>query len=148
MAKKGGSKGGFGKPPDGSKFKPGKSGNPAGRPRGSKNLRTVMEKELNDLVPITENGREKRLSKGAVAIKQLVNKAAAGDMKALQTILNITKANESTGDATSSLDVFDTAEHALVMADICQRIRAMEEPQPPSGSTEPTVKKDPEDDAT
>lgn len=125
---------GFGKPPAKSQFQPGRSGNPKGRPRGSKNLSTVIEKELNDRVPITENGRERRLSKGEVAIKQLVNKAAGGDMKALQAILNFTKAKEAAGPVKSSLDVFDPPEHALVMADICRRIRAMNQPAAPEPS--------------
>lgn len=121
---------GYGKPPSKTQFKPGKSGNKKGRPKGSKNLSAVMEKELNDRVPITENGREKRLSKLEVAVKQLVNKAAGGDGKSLQTIINFVAGKEAGPAAEDSLAVFDTANHHLVMRDICTRIKAMKDLPP------------------
>lgn len=57
-----------------SRFKPGQSGNPRGRPKRSKNLATPLEEELSQTVVITENGERRRLSKGALVIKQIVNK--------------------------------------------------------------------------
>ena len=36
---------GYGKPPEASRFKPGRSGNPKGRPRGSKNKRISLPKK-------------------------------------------------------------------------------------------------------
>ncbi|UYV38371.1 DUF5681 domain-containing protein [Rhodobacteraceae bacterium D3-12] len=42
---------GYGKPPKATRFKPGRSGNPKGRPRGAKNKRPGMHEErLKDLV--------------------------------------------------------------------------------------------------
>src|SRR5947207_10144490 len=70
---------GFGKPPRSTQFKPGESGNPAGRPRGAKNFATALEGELRAPVIVTENGRRKRISKGQVIAKHIVNKAASGD---------------------------------------------------------------------
>ena len=37
---------GYGRPPEATRFKPGQSGNPKGRPKGSKNLRTLFAEEL------------------------------------------------------------------------------------------------------
>src|ERR1044071_1619790 len=65
---------GYGKPPRSTQFKPGQSGNRAGRPRGSKNFATALEQELNSRVIVTENGRRKRVSKREVIAKHLVNK--------------------------------------------------------------------------
>lgn len=119
---------GFGRPPNASKFKRGKSGNPKGRPKGSRNISTLIARELNDQVTVTENGKQRRLSKGQIAIRQLVNKAAAGDPKAMQAIWKHYQADEAAGSAaTDPLEFFDTPEHRLVMADICRRIRSMDD---------------------
>lgn len=53
---------GYGKPPKQTQFKPGQSGNPGGRPKGSKNLSTVMNEILSRRVTITENGKTRRVS--------------------------------------------------------------------------------------
>src|SRR5205085_661031 len=86
---------GFGKPPRSTQFKPGQSGNTTGRPRGAKNFATALEQELKSLVTITENGRRKRASKGELVVKHLVNKSAAGDLKAIPLLLNEIRARES-----------------------------------------------------
>jgi len=46
MANKGLFEVGFGKPPRSTRFKPGQSGNPNGRPRGAKNFAVAIEQEL------------------------------------------------------------------------------------------------------
>ena len=70
---------GFGRPPRSTQFKPGQSGNRAGRPPGSKNFATALEHELNARVTVSDNGKRKRISKREVIAKHLVNKAASGD---------------------------------------------------------------------
>jgi hypothetical protein len=37
---------GYGQPPVASRFKPGTSGNPKGRPRGAKNLKTLVKEAM------------------------------------------------------------------------------------------------------
>ena len=41
---------GYGKPPKHTRFQPGQSGNPRGRPKGTKNLKTDLEEELSERV--------------------------------------------------------------------------------------------------
>lgn len=78
---------GYKKPPKHSQFKKGQSGNPRGRPRGSKNSATLFNEALNEKVVITENGRQRAISKREAMFKQLANSAARGDPKATQTVL-------------------------------------------------------------
>jgi hypothetical protein len=78
---------GYGKPPRVSQFKPGESGNPRGRPRGSKNLALLLEEELKQRITINENGRRRRITKQAAIIKHMVNKALSGDPRLLQLLL-------------------------------------------------------------
>jgi hypothetical protein len=77
---------GFGKPPRQNQFRKGASGNPKGRPRGRRNLATVLEKALQERVVINENGSRKTITKLEAAVKQLVNRAASGDLAAMRQL--------------------------------------------------------------
>jgi hypothetical protein len=79
---------GYGKPPQRTRFRKGQSGNPKGRPRGSRNATTILNEALHERVVVTENGRRKSATKLEVIFKQLVNKAAQGDHRATQLLLN------------------------------------------------------------
>ncbi len=77
---------GYGKPPKHAQFKPGQSGNPKGRPRGARGLKTDLKAELNQRVTITENGRPRKLTKQQLMVKQLTAKAVKGEMKAISKL--------------------------------------------------------------
>jgi len=80
---------GYGKPPRATQFKPGQSGNPQGRPKGTLNLKTDLEKELSERVRVTENGRSVSLSKQRLLLKALAAKAIKGDTRAAGILLNL-----------------------------------------------------------
>jgi len=86
---------GFGKPPLHTRFKKGTSGNPRGRPKGSKNLATQFLDEVNAQIPFTENGRRSVTTKLGAAIKQQVTKAASGDARAVEKVLDRVAALEA-----------------------------------------------------
>ena len=52
---------GYGKPPKHSKFKQGQTGNPKGRPKGRKSMRTIASGIFNRTVTIKEDGRTRRV---------------------------------------------------------------------------------------
>jgi hypothetical protein len=78
---------GYCRPPKHSRFKAGQSGNPRGRPRKNRSIETMIKRELDQMVSITELGRELRISKREAIIKQFVNRAIKGDPKPLQLML-------------------------------------------------------------
>ena len=86
---RGGYEVGYCKPPRGAGFKKGQSGNPRGRPPGSKNLTTLLIDALNETVTITENGRRHKITKREAVIKQLVNKSASADPRSLKILLDL-----------------------------------------------------------
>jgi hypothetical protein len=109
---------GFSRPPKQNRFRPGKSGNPAGRPKGRRNLATVLEKSLQEKVVITENGTRKVITKLEAAVKQLVNKAAGGDLNALRHLIALAKSAEPSSESPrEQVDGFDQK----VMSNVLRR---------------------------
>ncbi len=80
---------GFGKPPKRSQFKPGQSGNPKGRPKGSKNLKTDLEEELRELIVVREGGNAKMVSKQRAMLKSLTAKGVQGDSRAAAIVIDM-----------------------------------------------------------
>lgn len=80
---------GYGRPPRHARFSKGRSGNPKGRPRRSKNMATLVAKALNERVAVTENGCRRMVSKREVIVTQLVNRSAAADLKAMTMLLGM-----------------------------------------------------------
>ncbi len=116
---------GYGRPPKDTQFKPGQSGNRKGRPRGSKNFDTLWEAELKSLIPITEKGKRKVISKIEAIIKQLVTKAAAGDLRALLMFLNEFRRHEGLKARSTNQDL--PLSSAAVPMDIQEAERAYQE---------------------
>jgi hypothetical protein len=95
---------GYGKPPVGTRFKKGVSGNPKGRPKGSLNVATVFTKTLRERVVINEGGQRKSVTKLEAALKQLVNKAASGDHRSCQQLIDLARDAEAKQQASVAQD--------------------------------------------
>jgi hypothetical protein len=54
---------GYKNPPKHSQFKPGRSGNPKGRPKGAKGLKTIVRDMMTTKVPVRTASGEKRISR-------------------------------------------------------------------------------------
>ena len=106
---------GYRKPPKATQFKPGQSGNPKGRPSGTRNLKTDLEDELGETITVTEAGKLKRLSKQRALLKSLVAKALKGDTKAIAIVLGMVDRHLK-DSAEDSSDVDDAADAAIVEA--------------------------------
>ena len=80
---------GFGKPPKSGQFQPGHSGNPKGKPKGAKNLKTELEEELHEMIAIKEGGKQKKVSKLRAMLKSLTAKAVQGDPRAANVVVGM-----------------------------------------------------------
>lgn len=80
---------GYGKPPKESRFVKGQSGNPNGRPKGKKNLATLIEDAIYEPIKISVNGKKQNTTKIEVIMKQLVNKAATGDNPSTKILFSL-----------------------------------------------------------
>jgi hypothetical protein len=78
---------GYGKPPKHTRFKPGRSGNPRGRPRKTRDINRLLQDELDKSIIIKEGGREKRITKREALMAQIVNCAIKGEFRPMQLVL-------------------------------------------------------------
>ena len=86
---------GYAKPPVSTRFAVGQSGNPRGRPKGSRNVATTLLRELGAMVTIQENGRRRKITKLEAIMKQQVNQAASGDNRCAQFVVGLVQIAES-----------------------------------------------------
>lgn len=86
---------GYRRPPRGSRFKPGQSGNPKGRPRGSRNFRTDLKSTLDKPVKLNEEGKARKVSTQEAALLRLRQKALAGDTRALDRLIQLAQTHNN-----------------------------------------------------
>lgn len=82
---------GYGKPPERTRFRKGVSGNPKGRPKGSRNLASIFRKIIQEKVQVNGPRGPRHISKLEAGVTQLVNRAAKGDPKAVREVLYWTR---------------------------------------------------------
>lgn len=111
---------GYGKPPKETRFKPGQSGNPKGRPKGAKNLSTVVRTELDEKIVITEGGRQRTVTKREALFKALLSTALKGNVKATSAIIQLDQTTEQ-ADAERKLEVLLGEEDEAVLAEFLDR---------------------------
>lgn len=136
---------GYCNPPGHTRFVKGQSGNPNGRPRGSQNLSTILDKVGRERVKVTENGRSRYITKREATILQLVNKAVAGDLNAARVLLSwsmwLTNSEQTAVPSPVSHE-----RYKLVMDNLVERIRQSEvvpqEGDADSMATDPSQKEE------
>jgi hypothetical protein len=72
---------GYGKPPRGHQFQPGQSGNPKGRPKGTKNTATLLREILDRKVEMRIGGRIRKVSVREAMLTRFAETALKGDIK-------------------------------------------------------------------
>lgn len=80
---------GYRRPPASAQFKKGTSGNPKGRPKGSRNFVTLLEQELAQKIVVNENGRRRTVTRMQAMVKRLVTGGLQGDQKALMALIEV-----------------------------------------------------------
>lgn len=102
---------GFGNPPVEHRFRKAQSGNPAGRPKGSKNrrpglaerFRSLMLEEAYRPIKLSKDGQEITMPMTQVVLRRLAQAAAKGDARAQATFLKMVSTSEDDEKATEEI---------------------------------------------
>lgn len=78
---------GYGKPPEEHRFKPGKSGNPEGRPKKVPNPDGVLAKYMGGTITVTDGGVQKKITRLDALLRQQFAIAIKGNSRAALSIL-------------------------------------------------------------
>lgn len=99
---------GYRRPPVASRFRKGQSGNPAGRPKGSRNrprpapseqLQAVILEEAYRFIKIDEDGEEVRMPIARAVVRSLIAAATNGDPRAQAAFLKMLSDSEANTSA-------------------------------------------------
>ena len=93
---------GYCRPPLHSRFKPGVSGNPSGRAKGSKNLKTLLHSILNEQISLQEGSQSRKVSKAEAIMRRLIIGALKGDSRDLHALFRLA---EQTGQFAENANV-------------------------------------------
>jgi hypothetical protein len=105
---------GYGKPPKQGQFQKGRSGNPQGRPRGTKNFKTDLHEELAEPVQVRENGALKTVSSQRAVVIRLREKALKGDQRALNKLIDLAERHDLEDTADETEKEFAKEDRAII----------------------------------
>lgn len=105
---------GYGKTPVETRFKPGQSGNPKGRPKGLQSVGTLLRKALLTRVTLQENGHSRHITVQEVIIRGLVNDAAKRDHKAMRVLFALLERHLVPEDTENTSGEIQSGDQAII----------------------------------
>ncbi len=131
---------GYRKPPRHTRFKPGQSGNPRGRPKDANNLKTDLMEELGEKIVIREGDQTHRVSKQRAVVKSIVARSLKGNARVDALLISMMLRLLDTGEGAAAVEeaLLDD-EHEILQAFV-DRVRR-------GGDHQPAPQVDSNDDA-
>ena len=114
-------------PNDDTQFKEGESGNPHGRPKGTRNLSTILKAMLEEDVEVVIDGKKERRQFQEVIIRKLLKKANDGEIRAIIEIFDRVEGKAKQEIATEHsgtieiIEIIDRADQVTGGADIQEK---------------------------
>jgi Family of unknown function (DUF5681) len=111
---------GYGRPPKATRFAPGKSGNPKGRPRGARTVGAILQEVVRQKITVTENGKKRRVPALEGMLRRLVHDGLRGDAGAVKLLLSLVdRHRDSSESAIKLVDIL--AEDREILARYLER---------------------------
>jgi Family of unknown function (DUF5681) len=105
---------GYKRPPVQTRFKPGQSGNPRGRPKGTPNHWTTVNKVMNEKVSVREGEKVRRVNKFEAMLQAQANKGMKGDARSAGMVINVMAKTGLLGDQGEPIKAKEPAAHSNV----------------------------------
>jgi Family of unknown function (DUF5681) len=122
---------GYGRPPTATRFVPGKSGNPKGRPKGARSVGAILQDVVRQKITVTEHGKTRRVPAIEGMLRRLCNDALRGEAGAVKLLLSLVdRYGESPDAAIKLVDVL--AEDREILE---QYLKRPDSQQPSSSDT-------------
>lgn len=131
---------GYGRPPKHTQFKPGQSGNPAGRPKGLHNFKTDVLETLAMPLKVKEGGHARTVSTQAGTLLMTRQKAIKGDRHSLAQMMELAQrynpdAGETVTDQALSADdeaIWEAIKNDILAGGQTETPKATDEPNDPA----------------
>jgi hypothetical protein len=127
---------GYGRTPVRTRYKPGQSGNPKGRPKGQCNVRTVLQRALAHKMTVRENNQTRTVSRLDAVILKVISGALNGDPKSVSSLIVLLRAVGMTAEAPAvKHEELFTADDEALLADFL--VRQGDQAQPTHSTEKP-----------
>ncbi|MBC7578521.1 MAG: hypothetical protein H7312_14350 [Tardiphaga sp.] len=115
---------GFRSPPPSRRFgEPGGNARGRGRQKGSRNVSTILEEVLSARITVKDGSkRPRKITKLDAGLTQLANRAATGDLRAIQMVLALAQGMESKRDGETNAEVALTNADRRVLDLLMERV--------------------------
>jgi hypothetical protein len=119
---------GYGRPPRRTQFRKGRSGNPSGRPRGTKNLRTIVKRELNSPIQIREDGKPRTIRRNEAIVKGMVADALQGKDRPRERLLDYAERIEQAEEQTTQVTDITQKDRDILQRYVARQLRRRDDP--------------------
>lgn len=119
---------GYGRPPRRTRFRPGQSGNPRGRPKGARSTGTIVTGVLNKKVSLTSAGQRRQVPLKEAIVLRMAEAALKGDLKAAAALFALAERAAEAAEMEPALTPPDEADETIIASFLARQI-----PEPPSG---------------
>lgn len=115
------------RPPLHTRFRKGDGRKRPGRPKGSKNIVTMIMEAARDQVAVVIEGQKRKISKAQAAVTQLANAGATGDPKLMLKFIDLIADIEAKAEAARPSEYPFSDVDKKVIQEVYTRLRAYDD---------------------
>ena len=113
---------GYGRPPRRTRFRPGQSGNPRGRPKGARSTGTIVTGVLNKKVSLTSAGQQRQVPLKEAIVLRMAEAALKGDLKAAAALFSLAERAAQAADTEPTSAPEDQADEVIIAGFLARQI--------------------------